>query len=325
MRGFYNPNDIFKTPMSTLICGSIAFDSIMVFHDRFRNHILPEQIHILNVSFLVPEMRREFGGCAGNIAYNLKLLGGDPLIMATVGDDAGPYLERLDGLGLSRAHVTHVPGTYTAQAFITTDLDDNQITAFHPGAMTQSHLNKVSDARDVRLGIVAPDGRDGMLEHCRQFAEAGIPFIFDPGQGLPMFSGEELVACLQLADYCTVNDYEARLMCERTGRTPASLSGELKALIVTRGGEGSEIHTGGQRIDIPCVRPAAVEDPTGCGDAYRAGLLYGIEAGLDWALTGRLASLMGALKIASRGGQNHTPRRDEIAERFREAFGTTLW
>ena len=325
MRGFYNPNDIFKTPMSTLICGSIAFDSIMVFHDRFRNHILPEQIHILNVSFLVPEMRREFGGCAGNIAYNLKLLGGDPLIMATVGDDAGPYLERLDGLGLSRAHVTHVPGTYTAQAFITTDLDDNQITAFHPGAMTQSHLNKVSDAREVRLGIVAPDGRDGMLEHCRQFAEAGIPFIFDPGQGLPMFSGEELVACLQLADYCTVNDYEARLMCERTGRTPASLSGELKALIVTRGGEGSEIHTGGQRIDIPCVRPAAVEDPTGCGDAYRAGLLYGIEAGLDWALTGRLASLMGALKIASRGGQNHTPRRDEIAERFREAFGTTLW
>ncbi|HNI82244.1 MAG TPA: carbohydrate kinase family protein [Rhodocyclaceae bacterium] len=311
--------------MSTLICGSIAFDSIMVFHDRFRNHILPEQIHILNVSFLVPEMRREFGGCAGNIAYNLKLLGGDPLIMATVGDDAGPYLERLDGLGLSRAHVTHVPGTYTAQAFITTDLDDNQITAFHPGAMTQSHLNKVSDARDVRLGIVAPDGRDGMLEHCRQFAEAGIPFIFDPGQGLPMFSGEELVACLQLADYCTVNDYEARLMCERTGRTPASLSGELKALIVTRGGEGSEIHTGGQRIDIPCVRPAAVEDPTGCGDAYRAGLLYGIEAGLDWALTGRLASLMGALKIASRGGQNHPPRRDEIAERFREAFGTTLW
>ena len=325
MRGFYNPNDIFKTPMSTLICGSIAFDSIMVFNDRFRNHILPEQIHILNVSFLVPEMRREFGGCAGNIAYNLKLLGGDPLIMATVGDDAGPYLERLDGLGLSRAHVTHVPGTYTAQAFITTDLDDNQITAFHPGAMTQSHLNKVSDARDVRLGIVAPDGRDGMLEHCRQFAEAGIPFIFDPGQGLPMFSGEELVACLQLADYCTVNDYEARLMCERTGRTPASLSGELKALIVTRGGEGSEIHTGGQRIDIPCARPAAVEDPTGCGDAYRAGLLYGIEAGLDWALTGRLASLMGALKIASRGGQNHTPRRDEIAERFREAFGTTLW
>ena len=311
--------------MSTLICGSIAFDSIMVFHDRFRNHILPEQIHLLNVSFLVPELRREFGGCAGNIAYNLKLLGGDPLIMATVGDDAGPYLERLDGLGLSRAHVTHVPGTYTAQAFITTDLDDNQITAFHPGAMTQSHLNKVSDARDVRLGIVAPDGRDGMLEHCRQFAEAGIPFIFDPGQGLPMFSGEELVACLQLADYCTVNDYEARLMCERTGRTPASLSGELKALIVTRGGEGSEIHTGGQRIDIPCVRPAAVEDPTGCGDAYRAGLLYGIEAGLDWALTGRLASLMGALKIASRGGQNHTPRRDEIAERFREAFGTTLW
>jgi adenosine kinase len=311
--------------MSTLICGSIAFDSIMVFHDRFRNHILPEQLHILNVSFFVPEMRREFGGCAGNIAYNLKLLGGEPLIMATVGDDAAPYLERLDRLGLPRSHVTQVPGSFTAQAFITTDLDDNQITAFHPGAMTMSHLNKVGDASGVRLGIVSPDGRDGMLEHSRQFAKAGIPFIFDPGQGLPMFNGDELLACLQLADYCTVNDYEARLLCDRTGRSIESLATEVKALIVTRGGEGSEIHTGGRRLDIPAATPAAVEDPTGCGDAYRAGLLFGIDHGMDWDLTGRLGSLMGAIKIASRGGQNHTPSRSDIAEAYLAAFGTTLW
>jgi len=311
--------------MSTLICGSIAFDSIMVFHDRFRNHILPEQLHILNVSFFVPEMRREFGGCAGNIAYNLKLLGGEPLIMATVGDDAAPYLDRLDRLGLPRSHVTTVPGSFTAQAFITTDLDDNQITAFHPGAMMMSHLNKVGDASGLRLGIVSPDGRDGMLEHTRQFAEAGIPFIFDPGQGLPMFNGDELLACLQLADYCTVNDYEARLLCDRTGRSIESLATEVKALIVTRGGEGSEIHTGGGRIDIPAATPAAVEDPTGCGDAYRAGLLYGIDNEMDWDQTGRLASLMGAIKIASRGGQNHAPSRDDIAEAYRAAFGTTLW
>ena len=311
--------------MSTLICGSIAFDSIMVFHDRFRNHILPDQLHILNVSFFVPDMRREFGGCAGNIAYNLKLLGGEPLIMATVGDDAAPYLERLDRLGLPRTHVTRVPGSFTAQAFITTDLDDNQITAFHPGAMTMSHLNKVGDACGVRLGIVSPDGRDGMLEHSRQFAEAGIPFIFDPGQGLPMFNGDELLACLQLADYCTVNDYEARLLCDRTGRSIESLATEVKALIVTRGGEGSEIHTGGRRIDIATASPTAVRDPTGCGDAYRASLLYGIDNGMDWDQTGRLASLMGAIKIASRGGQNHTPSRDDIAEAYRAAFGTTLW
>lgn len=311
--------------MSTLICGSIAFDSIMVFHDRFRNHILPEQIHILNVSFLVPEMRREFGGCAGNIAYNLKLLGGDPLIMATVGDDASPYLERLDRLGLARTHVTQVPGTFTAQCFITTDLDDNQITAFHPGAMVHSHRNEVAHSRGVSLGIVSPDGREGMLEHSRQFAEAGIPFIFDPGQGLPMFNGNELLQCLQLADYCAVNDYEARLLCERTGRSIESLAGEVSALIVTLGGKGSEIHTGGRKLDIPCATPTALEDPTGCGDAYRAGLLYGIEHGMDWEQTGRLASLMGAIKIASRGGQNHAPSREEIGDAFRAAFGTQLW
>lgn len=311
--------------MSTLICGSIAFDNIMVFPDRFKNHILPEQIHILNVAFLVPEMRREFGGCAGNIAYNLQLLGGDPLIMATVGDDAPPYLERLDKLGLPRTHVRQVPGSFTAQAFITTDLDDNQITAFHPGAMSFSHLNKVEQTQGVTLGIVAPDGREGMIAHAQGFAAAGIPFIFDPGQGLPMFSGDDLLDFIKLADYACFNDYEARLACERTGQSLEQLATQLRALIVTRGGEGSDIYTGGQRIEIPCVEAEAVVDPTGCGDAYRAGLLYGLTNGYDWLTTGRLAAVMGALKIAHRGGQNHQPSREGIATCYEKAFGSRPW
>ena len=311
--------------MSTLICGSIAFDNIMVFHDRFKNHILPEQIHILNVAFLVPEMRREFGGCAGNIAYNLKLLEGEPLIMATVGDDATPYLRRLEGLGLRCDHVREVAGSFTAQAFITTDIDDNQITAFHPGAMNHSHLNSVSDAKDVRLGIVAPDGRDGMLGHAQQFAQAGVPFVFDPGQGLPMFSGQELEACLEMATYCTLNDYEAQMLCEKTGRRIEDLAGDVEALIVTRGGEGSQIFAEGQRFDIPCVKADELVDPTGCGDAFRGGLLYGIANEMGWARTGRLASVMGSIKIASRGGQNHTPSRDDIAARYAAAFGEKPW
>ena len=311
--------------MSILVCGSIAYDTIMVFHDRFKRHILPEQIHILNVSFLVPDMRREFGGCAGNIAYNLKLLGADPLIMATVGDDAEHYRRHLQRVGLREDFVRHVPGSYTAQAFITTDLDDNQITAFHPGAMNHSHLNRIDASSGTRLGIVSPDGRDGMLEHCRQFAAAGIPFVFDPGQGLPLFSGEELLECLKLADYCTVNDYEAKLLCERTGRRLEQLAEEVEALIVTLGGEGSRILAGGSCIDVPCVAADEVVDPTGCGDAYRAGLLYGIVQGYDWQRTGRLASLMGSIKIASRGGQNHAPDRAEIARRYEAAFGELPW
>ena len=310
--------------MNILICGSLAFDNIMVFPDRFKNHILPEQIHILNVAFLVPEMRREFGGCAGNIAYNLMLLGGDPLIMATVGDDAPPYLERLDALGLSRAHVRHVPGTFTAQAFITTDLDDNQITAFHPGAMTFSHLNKV-DRANAGLGIVAPDGREGMMQHARDFAAAGVPFIFDPGQGMPMFSGDELLDFMALATYACFNDYEAKLLTERTGHSLEHLAGGVEALIVTRGGEGSDIYANGRRLDIPCVAADEVLDPTGCGDAYRAGLLYGIANGMDWESTGRLAAVMGAIKIAHRGGQNHQPSREEIGERYRREFGGLPW
>ena len=311
--------------MKTLICGSIAYDTIMVFGDRFKNHILPEQIHILNVAFLVPDMRREFGGCAGNIAYNLKLLGGEPLIMATIGDDSGPYMHRLKQLGLEATHVRDVPGSFTAQAFITTDLDDNQITAFHPGAMTQSHLNKVTDANNVGLGIVSPDGRDGMLQHAREFRQVGIPFIFDPGQGLPMFDGDELLALLKLADYCTVNDYEAKLLTERTGRSLEQLAEEVNALIVTLGGSGSEIYAQGRRIEIPAAAPEALIDPTGCGDAYRAGLLYGIANRWEWERTGRLASLMGAIKIAHRGGQNHKLSRDDIGNRYRAAFGETLW
>jgi len=310
--------------MTTLICGSLAFDNIMVFADRFRNHILPEQIHILNVAFLVPEMRREFGGCAGNIAYNLMLLGGDPAIMATVGDDAQPYLDRLDQFGLDRTHVRQVPGSFTAQAFITTDLDDNQITAFHPGAMSFSHLNKV-DRANARLGIVAPDGREGMMQHARDFASAGVPFIFDPGQGLPMFSGDDLLDFLELADYACFNDYEARLACERTGHSLEQLAGRVKALVVTRGGEGSHIYADGACHRIPCVPADTIVDPTGCGDAYRAGLLYGIANGYDWVRTGRLAAVMGAIKIAHRGGQNHRPSREEIGERFRTAFGSLPW
>jgi len=311
--------------MNTLICGSLAFDNIMVFPDRFKNHILPEQIHILNVAFLVPEMRREYGGCAGNIAYNLLLLGGSPLIMATVGDDAAPYLDRLDKLGLSRSHVRQVPGSFTAQAFITTDLDDNQITAFHPGAMTFSHLNKVEHARSATLGIVAPDGREGMMQHARDFAAAGVPFIFDPGQGLPMFNGDELLDFMKLADYACFNDYEAKLLSDRTGRSLDQLAGEVTALIVTRGAQGSHIYADGQCHDIPCVEADQIRDPTGCGDAYRSGLLYGIANGYDWLTSGRLAAVMGAIKIAHRGGQSHQPSREEIAKRYQRAFGALPW
>jgi adenosine kinase len=311
--------------MRTLICGSIAYDTIMVFRDRFKNHILPDQLHILNVAFLVPDLRREFGGCAGNIAYSLRLLGGDPVIMATVGDDYDPYAQRLERLQLSQAHVQRVPGTFTAQAFITTDLDDNQITAFHPGAMNCSHLNHVADAKGVTLGIVAPDGRDGMLQHAREFHAADIPFIFDPGQGLPMFNGDELLEFVRMARYVTVNDYEGRLLEERTGASIETLARSVAALVVTLGGRGSHIHTDGRRLEIPSVQAQEIVDPTGCGDAFRAGLLYGIAAGLDWELTGRLASLLGAIKIARRGGQNHEFDRDEIAARFKDAFGTRPW
>jgi adenosine kinase len=310
--------------MRTLICGSLAFDSIMVFQDHFKHHILPDKIHMLNVSFLVPEMRREYGGCAGNIAYNLKLLGGEPVIMATVGDDFSAYADRLDGLGISRECIHHTPGTYTAQAFITTDLGDNQITAFHPGAMNFSHQNDAGKAPNIGLGIVSPDGRDGMLNHCAQFHAAGIPFVFDPGQGMPLFSGEELLQMVDQADYVTLNDYEAELLMTRTGQTLDALAARVKCLIVTRGEAGSRFYVDGGMIEIPVVAAAQVLDPTGCGDAYRAGLLYGIAHAYDWETTGQLASVMGAIKIEHRGGQNHRPSREQIAQRLQTAFGKTL-
>ena len=310
--------------MNTLICGSMAYDTIMVFKDHFKKHILPEQIHILNVAFLVPEMRREYGGCAGNIAYNLHLLGGKPLIMATVGDDFAPYAKRLEKLNIAQTHIRHVPDSFTGQAFITTDLDDNQITAFHPGAMGFSEQNKVAEASGVTLGIVSPDGRTGMIEHAEQFVEAGVPFVFDPGQGMPMFSGPDLLRFIDQATYVTVNDYEAKLLEEKTGKTLAEIAKSVTALIVTLGADGSMIYTEGREIAIPTPKPAAVVDPTGCGDAYRAGLMHGIQQGWDWETTGRLASLMGSIKIASRGGQNHAPTRDEIKVQFQKHFGSEV-
>lgn len=310
--------------MKTLICGSLAYDNIMVFPDRFKNHILPEKIHILNVSFLVPEMRREFGGCAGNIAYSLNMLGGDPVIMATVGEDFDPYAQRLAGFSLTPKHVRTVAQTFTAQAFITTDLDDNQITAFHPGAMNFSHDNHVSDAEQIGLGIVSPDGRLGMLQHAEEFYEAGIPFIFDPGQGLPMFNGEELMRFIELADYVTVNDYEAQLIEERTGLTTGKLAKMVKAYIVTLGAQGSVIYADGKETKIAAAKASKVVDPTGCGDAYRAGLLYGIAQQMDWLTTGRLASLMGALKVAHRGAQNFYWEKEAIAEQFSQAFKSKI-
>jgi adenosine kinase len=307
--------------MTSLICGSIAFDTIMLFQGRFSEALLADQLHKINVAFLVPEIRREFGGCAGNIAYNLKLLNGEPLIMATIGMDGAPYMSRLEKLEISRRCIRTIASSYTAQAFITTDAGGNQITAFHPGAMSLSHENKIADAGDVKIAIIAPDGRDGMLEHSKQCAEGNVPFIFDPGQGLPMFNGDELKHFIELATYVAVNDYEAELLTQRTGLTLPQIAERVSALIVTRGELGAEIFTGGKKLDIPCVAADEVVDPTGCGDAFRAGLLYGLTNGLDWETTGRLSSLMGSIKIAFQGAQNHAPTREEIEERFQKAFG----
>jgi len=307
--------------MTALICGSIAFDSVMVFQGRFRDHILPDRIHLLNVSFLVPSLRRNFGGCAGNIAYNLALVGGRGAPMATVGHDFAPYGDWLRERSVDLAFVRAVDNEFTAQAFITTDLDDNQITAFHPGAMNHSHVNRVPDGAGITLGVVAPDGRDGMVQHAAQFAAAGIPLLFDPGQGLPMFGGEELLDFIGKSTWIAVNDYEGQLLAERTGLSLREVARRVRALVVTRGAEGSVIHADGREIVIPAVRPEAIVDPTGCGDAYRAGLIYGLQNGLDWETTGRIASLMGSIKIAHSGTQHHRFTRDEFESRFRAAFG----
>ena len=306
--------------MSALICGSMAYDNIMVFPGQFKEHILPDQLHILNVAFLVPEMRKEFGGCAGNIAYNLQALGGDPLIMATVGTDFGAYAERVEALGLDARYIRNIDDSLTAQAYITTDLDDNQITAFHPGAMDHSHLNVVPADAGIQIGMVSPDGRQGMIEHAQQFAAANIPFIFDPGQGLPMFAGDDLKQFIEQATWVAVNDYEGQLLQERTGWSMDEVAQHVEAVIVTRGGSGSSIYTDGREIEIPAVKPAAILDPTGCGDAYRAGLLLGLTREMSWEDTGRLASLLGAIKIAERGTQNHAVNLEKVATAFKSAF-----
>jgi adenosine kinase len=311
--------------LATLICGSLAYDNIMTFEGRFREHILPEQVHILNVSFLVPTMRREFGGCAGNMAYSLHLLGGDARIMGALGAvDAQLYLDRFDQLGLSREHVLVLPDTYSAQAMITTDLENNQITAFHPGAMMQADLNHADEAKDITLAIVGPDGFDAMTQHSERLAAAGVPFIFDPGQGLPLFDSATLRRMIELATYVAVNDYEAKLVSDKTGWAVEEIASRVDALIVTRGEHGAQIHHAGGIEEIPAVPAKQVLDPTGCGDAFRGGLLYGIEKQLGWATTGRLASLMGALKIEHQGPQNYAPTRAEINERFKQAFGYDL-
>ena len=311
--------------MSILVTGSIAYDTIMVFPDRFKNHLLADQLHILNVCFLTPEMRREYGGTAGNIAYNLRLLGEQPLVMATVGEDIEPYLRRFETLGISTRHFKRIAGEFTAQAFITTDLDDNQITAFHPGAMNRSHENPVAAELGAKLAIIGPDGKEGMLQHARECARLGVPFLFDPGQGLPMFSAAELAEFLRLADYVAVNDYEGKLLEEKTGRALPDIARDVKALVCTLGAKGSLIMAGTARHEIPSVRAERVVDPTGCGDAYRAGLLYGMAKGWDWPTTGRLGSLLGALKVAQRGAQNHVHDRAAIERAFREAFDYSPW
>ena len=310
--------------MSALICGSMAYDTIMVFHDKFKNHILPEKVHILNVSFLVPVMRREYGGCAGNIAFNLNLLGEEPHIMATVGHDFEPYTQWLGQNGLSREFIKVLDNSYTGQAYITTDEEGNQITAFHPGAMSFSHLNSVPTDRNIKIGIVSPDGKDGMQLHAEQFKELEIPFIFDPGQGMPMFNGEELLSFIDQATWLTLNDYESELMQERTGLSLEEIASKVEALIITLGGSGSKIYTDGQCIDIPAAKPKAILDPTGCGDAYRAGLLYGLMNDLPWESTGRIASLMGAIKIEHNGTQNHSFDMASFQQRYQDNFGSSF-
>lgn len=292
--------------MSAVICGSLAFDAIMTFEGRFAEQILPDQLHILNVSFLVPALRREFGGCAGNIAYSLKLLGGQPLPMATVGSDGAEYLARMRAQGISTEFVREVEGAYTAQAMIMTDRDNNQITAFHPGAMMQAHVTKIEARSDIKLGMISPDGRDAMLQHAEQFKAAGIPFVFDPGQGLPMFDGQELAHFVELATWVTVNDYEGRMLCERTGLSLADLSRRVEGLVVTLGAEGCEVWIDGEKTLVPPVKAEEVLDPTGCGDAFRGALLFGLEQGWPLARCAALGNRVGALKIASRGGQNYS-------------------
>jgi adenosine kinase len=307
--------------MPALICGSLAYDTIMVFPDRFRDHILPEQMHILNVSFLVPQLRREFGGVAGNIAYNLKLLGGDPYPMGAVGDDFDPYQEHLETLGISTRHVRRISGTYTPQAYITTDMEDNQITAFHPGAMEHNHLNHVADSEGIKIGIIAPDSKQAMLQFSQEFPKAGIPHIFDPGQAMTQFDGDDLREFIANANWIVANDYEFKLLQERSGMGADEIAREVWALVVTRGAEGSMLYEDSEVTEIPAARAKLIADPTGCGDAYRAGVLYGILNDMDLPTACRIGAVLGAIKIEHEAPQHHKPERQEIEDRFEEAYG----
>ncbi len=310
--------------MSILVCGSVAFDNIMVFNDRFRNHILADQLHILNVSFLVPDMQQQYGGCAGNIAYNLSLLNCESYVMATVGKDFGDYGRWMDRCGINRDHIKVITDSYTSRAFIITDMDDNQITAFHPGAMEHCHINQVPAGEGIILGIISPDGREGMLQHAQQFKDTGIPFIFDPGQGTPMFTTEELDHFIDQADWLACNDYEAQMICERTNNSMEQITERVRAFIVTQGDKGSMIYTKEKVHTIPVIRAEKPKDPTGCGDAYRAGLLYGLSKNLDWETTGRIASLLGAYKVECSGGQQHSFSKAEFRQRYAEVYGVNI-
>ena len=306
---------------TTVVCGSLAYDSIMLFRGRFGERILPDKVHILNVAFDVPELRREFGGCAGNIAYNLALLGERPLVLAAAGSDFAPYRRRIEQLGLDTALISELPDQLTAQAYIITDLDDNQITAFHPGAMDQAHCRGLPPETEAQLGLISPDGRQAMLDHAAQMRDAGIPFLFDPGQGLGKFSGPELREFIRMADWVAVNSYEAEMLMRATGWNHERICAETHALIITAGAQGAVIHLSGDRESIPPARAEKVVDPTGCGDAFRAGLAYGIVRGWNWKDTGRLAALLGAIKAGSAGTQNHRFDRERLEREFKENYG----
>lgn len=310
--------------MSVLITGSMAYDTIMVFPDSFKNHIIPDKVHILNVCFMVPQMRKEFGGCAGNISYNLNMLGESAFPMATVGEDFKPYSKWMKKCAMSKRYITKIKDTFTAQAFLTTDMDDNQIIAFHPGSMNHAHENKITADLNISLGIIAPDGKQAMIDHAEQFSSLNVPFFFDPGQGLPMFNEAELTRFIEIADYVVVNDYESEMLAKNSNQSIEQIAAQVDALIITRGSKGAEIYVDNTMHNIPVAAIDKAVDPTGCGDAFRAGLLYGVKHQLDWATSGRMASLLGAIKIEHHGTQNHTFTLDSFKSRYEESFGQPL-
>ncbi|MCY4227449.1 MAG: carbohydrate kinase family protein [Gammaproteobacteria bacterium] len=310
--------------MRTLITGSIAYDTILVFDDRFANHILPDQVHILNLSLTAESMRRDFGGCCGNIAYNINLLGGDAIPMGTVGGDFAPYRDWMHSNGIDTTHVIEVEEAYTAQAFVTTDIDNNQITAFHPGAMTDACTVEAGEAENIELAIVAPNDKQAMIQHARQLHGSGIPFIFDPGQSIPVFSGDEMIELISIANHVCVNDYECRLILNKTGLSLESIQVKAGTLIVTRGADGSDVFLDGRKVHVQSVKVSEVVDPTGCGDAYRSGLLYGLANQLDWETSAQLGSLMGGIKVEHSGTQNHSPTLEEVERRFFDNFGKCI-